>query len=88
MSDYDQLLASCLCAFEGNIKQTVGWAQPLPLTREDCEALFNLPEARPHGREYLVGRYGLLLRDHGWHYHNAKPFEVFCADQLRPPGFW
>jgi hypothetical protein len=64
------------------------WAQPLPLTQEDCEALFNIKEAENHGREYLVGEYGICLRSLGWHYERASKFEVYCANKLRPPGFW
>jgi hypothetical protein len=88
---YDELQATavraCVCRkwFE---YESPRWAWPLPLTREDCLARCNTPEARPHSRAHLVGQYGLLLREFRWHYERAKPFEVFCADRLRPPGFW
>jgi hypothetical protein len=62
------------------------WAQPLPLKEEDCIAYFDEPAQC--GRRRLVGRYGMRMRSAWWHRENVLPFEVFCADQLRPPGFW
>jgi hypothetical protein len=60
------------------------WAQPLPLTEEDCYA-----RAKPyHDRGSLICEYGRHLRDCSWDLERAQRFEVFCADRLRPPGFW
>jgi hypothetical protein len=54
------------------------WAQPLPLTEEDCVALLQTRDRRPN----LRGNYGRLLRELQWEYRNAKPFELFCAGKL------
>jgi hypothetical protein len=62
------------------------WAQPLPLSEDDCTACFNGPER--WGRRFLTGKYGLRLRDALWHRENVPPFEVFCADTMRPRGFY
>jgi hypothetical protein len=64
------------------------WAWPLPITAEDCYARCNTPGEPPYGRNFLVGKYGLELRSAEWDLERAPRFEVFCANQLRPPGFW
>jgi hypothetical protein len=55
------------------------WAQPLPLTDDDCVALFNQPNERLH----VVGEYGILLRSSGWHRENVRPFEKYCGAYYR-----
>ena len=57
------------------------WAQPLPLTFEDCIARYNGPN-RGSRRGSLVGNYGVMLRQMQWRYENAWPFEVYCAHVL------
>jgi hypothetical protein len=54
------------------------WAQPLPLKRDDCHALFN----QPNRRLRPVGQYGIALRSMGWEYKRAIPFERYCAQVL------
>jgi hypothetical protein len=29
-----------------------------------------------------------MLREMGWHYEHAMPFEVFTAHHLEEPAFW
>jgi hypothetical protein len=64
------------------------WAWPLPITAEDCYTRCNAPGEPPYGRNFLVGKYGLELRSAEWDLDRVRKFEIFCADQLRPPGFW
>src|SRR5262249_10517998 len=61
------------------------WAQPLPLTLEDCLARSNMPGYSTVSREFLAGQYGLKLRGYEWHLDRAPRFERFCADMLNPP---
>jgi hypothetical protein len=57
------------------------WAQPLPLSAEDCYGRWQGPN-RGSQRHYLVGQYGLRLRGTGWERRNVPPFEVHCAQML------
>jgi hypothetical protein len=59
------------------------WAQPLPLSWEDCYARYQGLN-RGSQRGYLVGRYGILLRGAGWEWKNVPPFEMHCAQLLVP----
>jgi hypothetical protein len=86
-----QRVVRALVARCGFKYEAPAWAQPLPLTEADCVARYNAPEAREwnrrdYDRAYLVGRYGMALRGCGWDPGCIVPFEVFCADHLRPPG--
>jgi hypothetical protein len=54
------------------------WAQPLPLTEEDCVALLQTRDRRPN----LRGKYGQLLRELQWELTYVTLFEVFCAGVL------
>jgi hypothetical protein len=83
--DWQGLMSRALCAQKWFEFEGPKWAQPLPLTWDDCIARY---QDAQRGREYLTGQYGLRLRAHDWYYERAPKFEVFCADQLRPPGFW
>jgi len=58
------------------------WALPLPLSLNDCTALYNGLN-RGSRRGYLIGQYGILLRGRGWEWKCAPPFEEFCAQVLR-----
>jgi hypothetical protein len=68
--------------FEG---EAPPWAQPLPLTFDDCVALFNGPN-QGQRRPYLRGEYGVHVRSAGWDLRYVMPFEVFCASKLGSPG--
>jgi hypothetical protein len=76
---------AALCAREWFTHEAPKWAPPLPLKLNDCHALFN-GENRGNRRFELVGQYGILLRDMGWDFQRAPPFEVFCSQVLSPPG--
>jgi hypothetical protein len=57
------------------------WAQPLPLSFEDCIARYNGVNCNSQ-RGYLAGQYGLLLREAAWEWKHVPAFEVFCAQWL------
>jgi hypothetical protein len=85
---FDELQAKAvraLCARKRHEFEAGAWAQPLPISEADCIARYQVEQ---RGRQYLVGQYGLLLRQYAWHCERAPLFEVFIADSLRPPGFW
>jgi hypothetical protein len=58
------------------------WAQPLPLSAEDCYGRWQ--GSGRNSRHYLVGKYGLLLRGANWEWKHAPPFEMHCAQLLMP----
>src|SRR5262245_39057134 len=60
----------CRRWFEG---EAPPWAQPLPLSAEDCYERWQGPN-RGSQRHYLVGQYGLALRGAGWEWKNMQPF--------------
>jgi hypothetical protein len=59
------------------------WAQPLPLSFDDCVARFHIPH-RGSQRGWLTGEYGKLMRGMNWNYERAPPFEMHCAQLLVP----
>jgi hypothetical protein len=56
-----QLAVRALCATCWFETEAPPWALPLPLTFEDCVALFNGPHQGDR-RSWLRGEYGLMLR--------------------------
>jgi hypothetical protein len=74
-NDLKARVRQALCCLEWFRLTGPEWAQPLPITREDCIWCYN----QPNKRLYPVGRYGIVLRDHGWDYMRAPPFEQFIA---------
>jgi hypothetical protein len=60
--------------------ETPLWAQPLPLSQDECVALFN----QPNQRLGPVANYGTMLRSCGWDLSCVMPFEVFMACELSP----
>jgi hypothetical protein len=54
------------------------WAQPLPLTEDDCMRLIN----QPNRRLWPICEYGRTLRGMGWDLRYAPPFEQFLAEAL------
>jgi hypothetical protein len=79
---YDELQAEIIQALRSQkwfTFEAPAWAQPLPLRREDCEALGDTPDR--WGRDWLRGEYGQHLRSLSWHYERAIPFEKFCAQK-------
>lgn len=79
-----QLVIKALCARRWFEFEAPRWAEPLPLKRNDCHALYNGVH-RGNQRSMLVGRYGVMLRGMHWDCQRAPPFEVFCAQVLSPP---
>ena len=77
--DLEALVVQALLARKWFEYEAPLWAQPLPLTEEDCAACFNRGGDR---RSSLVGNYARRLREMWWDYRLATPFEVFCAHRL------
>src|SRR5262249_42542107 len=57
------------------------WAQPLPLSLEDCVARYSGPN-RGNQRGFLVGQYGITLRSMRWDLKYIPLFEVHSAHLL------
>jgi hypothetical protein len=66
-------------------QEAAPWAQSLPLSTSDCQALFNLGPG-DHRRAIAVGEYGLYLQTMGWRIDRVQPFEVYCAHRLAGCG--
>ena len=79
--DLKQRVAQALRARKWFELEAPKWAQPLPLSFEDCLARFNGPN-RNSQRGWLVGEYGKLMRGRQWEFQHAPPFEEFCAGML------
>ena len=84
---FDELQATgvrALCTRKWHEFEAPRWAQPLPLTEDDCIALYNLPEP-PWGRNWLVAEYGRHLRALGgtmsgrFHSRNSAPRNTIPA---------
>jgi hypothetical protein len=80
--DLEKLIVQAMCARKWFEFEAPPWAQPLPLSEEDCVACFNCGGDR---RAALVGHYARTLRGMHWAYKLAPPFELHCAYSLVAP---
>jgi hypothetical protein len=85
LAELKALVAQALRARKWFEFEAPAWAQPLPLTYEDCIRGFNIRGAGPDwSRRFdLISRYSKDLRAFRWQYQRVLPFEEFCAATLR-----
>src|SRR5262245_19303128 len=83
-SKLEQLVVRALVAKKWFEFEAPRWAQPLPLSEDDCIALIN----QPNRRLYAVARYGRYLRALRWHLERVEPFEIFSSHELAAGPKW
>ena len=79
--ELEALVVQALCCRKWFECEAAPWANPLPLTPEECIACYNRGGDR---RSSLVGNYAEILRGRHWQYHGITPFEVWIAETLAP----
>jgi hypothetical protein len=78
-----QLVLRALCARRWFELEAGQWAQPLPLSEDECSARLHAFDEPPRYR--LVAHYGVHLRGIRWDFARAVPFEQFMAPWFVPP---